>query len=86
MAIDEKSIQALVTALSENENDHPELLTYSEACAIAKVSRWTIHRWIQKGFIRALKLGTRRSCRVRIDAASLRAFLDSLEIPHEEAL
>jgi len=61
-----------------------ELLTVKEACAVAKVSRWTIRRWIKKGFIRAFKYGNRKSSPVRVDAASLNEHLASSEIKPDQ--
>ena len=86
MSIDEKALQALVEALTANEckEELPELLTYPEACAIARVSRWTIRRWIEKGLIIAIKLGKSKSSPVRIEAASLRAHLAKMRIPRKE--
>ena len=64
----EKTAKALITALTEKEsaNDRIDLLTYREACELLKVSRWTLHRWIKQGKIRALKLGKSKNSPVRI--------------------
>lgn len=56
-------------------------LTVEEACAFARVSRWTLRRWIRKGHVRALKFGRCKNAPVRIDAESLLQYLESLVIP-----
>lgn len=45
--------------------------TIKEACALAHVSRWTLHRWISRGAVRAVRDGNDKSSPIRIDAASL---------------
>ena len=71
----------LDAAGAEQQDTDEQFLTMAEACAIAKVSRWTMSRWIKNGFIHASKLGNAKTSRVRIYTASLYAFLASLEIP-----
>ena len=70
-------------ALANDAGD--EWLTVKEACQLAKVSRWTIRRWIVAGSVRAIKLGKARTSRVRIDVASLRAHMERMLIKPEEA-
>ena len=48
-----------------------KLLTLTEACAIAHVSRWTMRRWVALGLVHAVKDGNDKSSPIRIDAASL---------------
>ena len=71
----------LDAADAEQQDTDEQFLTIAEACALAKVSRWTMARWIKNGDIRAVKLGKAKSSPVRIYAASLYAFLASLETP-----
>ena len=52
-------------------------LNISEACRLCSVSRFTIHRWTKKNWIRFCKLSDARGGRVLIEAASLFAFLES---------
>ena len=47
-----------------------KLLTLTEACAFAHVSRWTMRRWIACGLVHAVG-GNDKSSPIRIDAASL---------------
>lgn len=83
--IPKEFIGALLQVCEErNFNEPQELLTIKEACAKARVSRWTLRRWIQKGYVRALKLGKSKSGGVRIYAASLRQYLGALEILPQE--
>ena len=44
--------------------------TIKEACALAHVSRWTMHRWIARGLVHAVG-GNDKSSPIYIDAASL---------------
>lgn len=61
----------------------PEYLTIKEACAIAKVTRWTIYRWLRiedangEYVICWCKHGTGNRGPVRIHKASFIAFLES---------
>ena len=73
-------IEALGRFGQGGKADETTLLTMKEACAAAKVSRWTMHRWIKKGLIRALKIGKSKSGGIRIYAESLHRFLGTLEI------
>ena len=77
----QRAQMVLAAAMADQQSNEDELLTMAEACAKAKVSRWTMARWIKNGDIRAVKLGKAKSSPVRIYAASLYAFLASLEIP-----
>ena len=52
-----------------------EFMSFKEACAIAHVSRWTLQRWITSGLVHAVRDGNDKSSPIRIDAASLQAFL-----------
>lgn len=70
----------LAAAMADQQCNENELLTMAEACAKAKVSRWTISRWIRNGYIRAVKLGKAKSSPVRIIEGSLLAYLTSLEV------
>lgn len=45
--------------------------TIKEACALAHVSRWTLHRWISRGAVRAVRDGNDKSSPIFVDAASL---------------
>jgi len=50
-----------------------QYLTIRDACALARVSRWTMIHWLARGFVRAVKIDR---C-TRINAESLCAFLDA---------
>ena len=45
--------------------------TIKEACALAHVSRWTLHRWMSMGAVRAVRDGNDKSSPIFVDAASL---------------
>ncbi len=49
--------------------------TIKEACALAHVSRWTLHRWISRGAVRAVRDGNDKSSPIFVDAETLLAFL-----------
>ena len=48
-------------------------LTIKDASELANVSRWTLIRWVKPRFVRAVK----KDESIRIEAESLRAFLDT---------
>ena len=52
-----------------------EYLTIKEACKLAHVSRWTMHRLVASGHVHAVRGGKDQSSPIRIEAASLLAFL-----------
>lgn len=79
----ESALQAAKRALDAaiaNQGTEESFLTMAEACNKAKVSRWTMARWIKHGYIRAVKLGKAKSSPVRINEGSLLAYLASLEV------
>ena len=76
----QRAQMVLAAAMADQQSSEDELLTMAEACAKAKVSRWTMARWIKNGDIRALKLGKAKSSPVRINKGSLLAYLASLEV------
>ena len=78
------------TASSEKQKER-EYITKDEAKVIAKVSIWTISRWLKlkdkndNYLILWIKLGTAQSSPVRIDKASFMAYLESKTVhPQEE--
>lgn len=83
--------QLLVEATSNGDasnsahNDESEWIIKQEACKIAKVSKWTISRWIDAGYIKGIKLGKAQSSPVRIYKPSLLAYLASLLIRPRKA-
>ena len=85
----EEAAKVMYAALKKVANpetqQEPEYLTIEEACKIAKVSRWTIRRWTKfpdSGII-VIKLGSSKSCRIRIEKASFMAFLASKAVKAE---
>ena len=64
----------------KDEDPVPVYITMKKSCEIAHCSRWTIARWIQRGFVRTIKRGKAKSSRVLILVDSLYAFLASMEI------
>lgn len=53
---------------------------FLELSTVAKdygIGRWTIGRWIKKGFIKASKLSSAKSGKVLVDRKSLETFLAS---------
>ena len=48
-----------------------EFMSIKDACDTAHVSRWTVHRWISRGAVRAVRDGKDKSNPIRIDAVSL---------------
>jgi len=76
----EKIAKLLEEATTEKDSSKVNYVTTKTACAIAHISRWTVHNWIKKGNIRAIKLGSAQSSRVMIDEASLYAYLSSMVI------
>ncbi len=78
-------IEADASRASKEAKAGDEWITIMEARKITGFSRWAISRWIKKGLIRASKLGKSRSSRVRIDAASLRAYMERMVIKPKEA-
>lgn len=52
-------------------------LNITEVCHLCSVSRYTIHRWRKKGWIRYCKLSNARGGRILIEAASLFRFLEN---------
>lgn len=76
---------AIAKVAKQATNQETEYLTIAEACKIAKVSRWTIRRWTKfpdSGII-VIKLGSSKSCRIRIEKASFMAFLASKAVKAE---
>jgi hypothetical protein len=76
---------ALEKVSKPETKQEPEYLTIDEACKIAKVTRWTIRRWTKfpdSGII-VIKLGSSKSCRIRIEKASFMAFLASKAVKAE---
>ena len=52
-----------------------EFMSIQKACELAHVSRWTMHRWIASGLVRAVKDSKDKSSPIRTNAASQQAFL-----------
>ena len=50
-------------------------LTVHKTCAFARVSRWTMYRWVTSCLVHAVRDGNDKNSPIRIDAASLLAFL-----------
>ncbi|NLE05144.1 MAG: helix-turn-helix domain-containing protein [Crenarchaeota archaeon] len=70
-------------ALQRKDTDRQEngvkmqWMSLPEAMAYAKVSRWTIRRWIDSGKIKGTKLSDSRCGKVLVCFKSLEAFLES---------
>lgn len=78
---------------SSGKQEESEYITKEDAKAIAKVSIWTISRWLKQKdkngnyLIRWIKLGTAQCSPVRIDKASFKAYLESKTVqPKEEVM
>ena len=75
--------ELLAAALTERSVKDVELLTINDACKIAKVTRWTVSRWLRlkdaegNFLIRWSKLGASKNSPVRIDKESFINFLES---------
>ena len=85
--MNENYIRAAELLMKVGNADKPtrqEYISVKDACLIANVSRWTIARWIKRGYIRAIKTGLSKHGRVKILKASLYAYLASLEIQPTE--
>ena len=67
-------------ASNSAHNDESEWITLAEACKIAKLSRWSISRRIDAGYIKGIKLGKAQSSPVRVFKPSLLEYLASQEI------
>ncbi len=52
-----------------------EFMSIKTACELAHVSRWTMRRWIASGLVHAVRDSSDKSSPIRIDAASLLAFM-----------
>ena len=79
MAIEKKKLAAVMELLcradADNVSGKLEWITVEEATKRFKVSRWTLLRWRKKGWISAKKLGTAKTAKVLLDAASVELFL-----------
>lgn len=60
---------------------HPPSLSMADAARYAGRSRRTIRRWLNAGSVTAHRAGEGHSAPVRVDTASLRAYLASLQPP-----
>lgn len=49
----------------QNNDEMPELITLSEACAILKVHPNTLRAWDKKGILPAIRIGVKRVRRYR---------------------
>lgn len=56
-----------------------DFLSLKEACEVAHVSRWTMHRWVTSGLVHTVRDGYDKFSPVCVHKPSLLAHLASLE-------
>lgn len=56
------------------ENQEKELMTIKEAAAFLKVSEKTLHSYLEKGWLTALRSGRQERSPIRLDAEEVRNF------------
>jgi excisionase family DNA binding protein len=76
------TLEELLKSYESNRQALPDAapvryLSVAEACRLCSVSRFTVYRWIRKGWVRAHKLTLARGGKVLIDADSVFRHVES---------
>jgi excisionase family DNA binding protein len=75
-------VRAEIAAVTKPANDAPEYLSVAEAAAHARVSVYTVRRWIKRGELTRHTAGTR----LLVDRAELDRFLACEIVPIESRM